>query len=150
MLSGGTARGPDVAADARYEPIAPTVVAHGVRAVLGVPVHIGGSAVGSLNVYRDKPYEWSDDDVAAMRSFVEVIESIIGGAVLAHRASTVVEQLEYALKNRVTIERAVGVVMGRDGLDAVSAFNVLRNRARSERRKVVEIANEVLTTAARS
>src|SRR3954453_7918142 len=44
----------DVMSDPRYEAIASTVAARGVRAVLGVPVHVGGSAVGSLNAYSDK------------------------------------------------------------------------------------------------
>jgi GAF domain-containing protein len=136
----------DVATDERYRPIAPIVVPRGVRAVLGLPLHIGGTAVGTLNVYRDEPHEWTDDDVAALTSITELIEAIIGGAVLARRSSAVVEQLERALKNRVTIERAVGVLMGRDRIDAVTAFNQLRARARAERRKVVDLATELLAT----
>ena len=49
------------------------------------------------------------------------------------------------LANRVTIERAIGVMMATYSLDAVEAFNVLRQRARSQRRRVAEIAAEVLS-----
>lgn len=139
----------DIATDERYEPIAPLVLPHGVRAVLGVPVHLDGTAIGSLNVYRDEPHQWSDDDIAALQSFCELIEAIIGGAVLAHRSSAVVHQLEYALQNRVTIERAVGVIMGRHGVDAVTAFNLLRDEARAARRKVADIADEILEATGR-
>jgi len=44
----------------------------------------------------------------------------------------------------VVIERAVGVRMGREGIDAVAAFNKLRGVARSSERKVADVAAELL------
>jgi AmiR/NasT family two-component response regulator len=44
----------------------------------------------------------------------------------------------------VTIERAIGLLMGRDGIDGVTAFNELRRTARSSRRRVSAVAEEVL------
>jgi len=134
----------DVMSDPRYEAIASTVAARGVRAVLGVPVHVGGSAVGSLNAYSDKPTSWDDTDVDALAKFASIIETIIATALLSERQSHVVEQLEFALQNRVTIERAVGVLMARQNVDAVAAFNVLRSDARRQRRKVAALAQDVL------
>jgi GAF domain-containing protein len=134
----------DMEHDERYTAIAPHVVPVGVRAVLGVPVHIGGASVGSLNAYSNEPNDWDDSTRDAMHAFVSVIETIIAAALLSERQSHVVEQLEYALQNRVTIERAVGVIMQRDQIDAVSAFNRLRYEARKQRRKVAELAQESL------
>ena len=48
---------------------------------------------------------------------------------------------------RVAIERAVGYLMGSQGLDAVTAFNVLRKRARDSQRRVAEVAAEMLAAA---
>jgi AmiR/NasT family two-component response regulator len=46
------------------------------------------------------------------------------------------------------IERAIGLMMGRSGdLDAVAAFNRLRNVARSQRRRVAEVATDLLRGA---
>ncbi len=56
--------------------------------------------------------------------------------------------MQYALDNRVIIERAVGFVMARAGVDAVAGFNVLRSAARRDRRKVADVAREVLDTGA--
>jgi GAF domain-containing protein len=134
----------DMEHDVRYKAIADQVVASGVRAVLGVPVHLGGSAIGSLDAYADTPTRWDATDVRALQAIVKVIENIITAALFSERQSSVVEQLEFALRNRVTIERAVGVVMARHGTDPVTAFNVLRSRARSERRKVAAVAQQVL------
>ena len=55
-----------------------------------------------------------------------------------------VEQLQYALENRVTIERAIGMLMARHDLDAVAAFHRLRGDARTTRRKVAVVAREIV------
>ena len=44
------------------------------------------------------------------------------------------------------IERAVGFLMATDGVDAVTAFDGLRRSAREQRRKVVDLAAEVVGT----
>jgi GAF domain-containing protein len=140
----------DIAQEPRYAAIAPTVTAHGVRAVLGVPVRIGGSAVGSLDAYSDEPHAWDESEVDALTAFATLIETIVSNALLSQRQNNVIEQLEFALQNRVTIERAVGVVMARDGTGPVEAFNTLRTSARSQRRKVTDVAAEVLYDVAAS
>jgi hypothetical protein len=59
-----------------------------------------------------------------------------------------VAQLEHALAARVSIERAIGVLAERDGLEPKVAFDGLRQRARSSGRPVHELAREVLDTLA--
>jgi GAF domain-containing protein len=135
---------PDLANDSRYAAMAPIVTAHGVRAVIGVPVHVGGSAIGSLNAYANEPHDWTEADVDALARFAQIIEMILASAILSRRHSSMIEQLEFALQNRVVIERAVGVIMGRDGVGPVDAFNELRTTARSQRRKVASVAQELL------
>lgn len=43
------------------------------------------------------------------------------------------------------IERAVGLLMGRDGLEQPEAFNRLRQAARSAGREVGDVARELLS-----
>ena len=116
-----------------------------VRAVLGIPVRLGGGPVGTLDAYVDHPRVWDNDDVEALGSYVQVIENLLAVSVAAHRSDQLAGQLQYALDYRVTIERAIGFVMARDGLDAASAFTQLRTKARSSRRKIGEIAQEEMT-----
>jgi len=134
----------DLAEDGRWPEVAQIVVPAGVRAVLGVPVHVAGGPVGSLNVYCDEPHEWDDSELEAIRAFDLLIEDLLGAAVLMRRSHDIVQQLQYALDHRVVIERAVGVLMGSTGKDAVSAFNELRMLARSRRVAVAEVAAEVV------
>ena len=134
----------DVTDDARWPRLSARLASSGVRAVLGVPTVLAGTPVGSLNVYRDEPYAWDDSDIAAVEAYNGVIESVIGGAVATRRSGRVVAQLQEALDRRVVIERAVGVLMARRGIDALAAFDVLRRAARDARRKVADVAADVL------
>ncbi|MFN5651311.1 MAG: ANTAR domain-containing protein, partial [Actinomycetes bacterium] len=53
-------------------------------------------------------------------------------------------QLQHALDSRVLVEQAKGYVAGRDGHDIGTAFRVLREKARSERRPLADVAKETL------
>lgn len=134
----------DLVHDERWPLLRSQVADLGVHAVLGVPLHVGLTAVGSLNVYRCKVWEWTPDDIAAIEAHAVVIEELLSVALLARRQHTIVDQLTTALGNRVTIDRAVGVVIADRGLDPVPAFNELRLLARSRRVKVVDLAAEVI------
>lgn len=134
----------DLAADERWPALVPEVPDAGVRAVLGLPIHTAGAPVGSLNVYRDQPSEWSSAEIDALRAYATVLEGVLHGALQVREHSELSEQLQQALDRRVVIDRAVGVVMGRDGIDAVSAFNKLREAARSSQRRVADVAADLL------
>ena len=134
----------DLESDDRWPGIAAPLLAAGVRSVLGVPTRLGGGPVGSLNVYSDAIREWDASERDAIKSFNAVIEAQISSALALRHHGRVVEQLQYALENRVTIERAIGMLMARHDLDTVAAFHRLRNAARTSRRKVADVAREIV------
>jgi GAF domain-containing protein len=134
----------DLAGDERWPALLPELPEAGIHALLGVPIHADGIAVGALNVYRDQPGKWSDNEIAGLQAYGTLIESLLRAALTARRRGELAEQLQHALDHRVAIERAVGVIMGRDNIDAVAAFNKLRAAARSSERKVAEVAAELL------
>jgi hypothetical protein len=107
-------------------------------------LHVEDTSVGSLNVYRFEPCEWTDGDVAAIRAHATIIDELLAAALLARRQHTIVDQLSTALANRVEIDRATGIVMGQLGVDAAMAFRELRLLARSRRIRVRELADEVI------
>jgi GAF domain-containing protein len=136
----------DIAGEDRWPQSRGSIAEHGVRAVLGVPVRLGGVVVGSLDVYRARPHAWDDSERDALVRYSAVVEATLGAALAGRTASELAGQLQYALDNRVLIERAVGFVMGRTDVDAVSGFNILRSAARRRRCKVADVADEVLRT----
>src|SRR5690348_6996460 len=108
---------------------------------------LAGSAVGTLNVYQDQPAGWEESDVRALRAYGDLIAEVVRAALSARDHSVLADQLRYALDYRVVIERAVGYLMGAQGLDAVTAFDVLRKRARDSQRRVADVAGELLAAA---
>ncbi len=54
------------------------------------------------------------------------------------------ERLERALRVEQKTRTAVGIIMVRKGLDRQAAFELLRGRARDQRRKITEVAEELI------
>jgi GAF domain-containing protein len=133
----------DLAVEPRWPELRAALRDQPVRAVLGLPTRLG-SPVGTLNVYCERPRAWDESEAAALESYNALLEARLSESLLTQRHDRIVTQLQFALDSRVTIERAIGLLMGRDGIDGVSAFNELRRVARSSRRRVNAVAEDVL------
>jgi GAF domain-containing protein len=136
----------DLGSDGRWPAISESLTRHEVIAVLGCPLRLKGVPVGTIDVYLDRPHTWDESERAALASYSDVIEATLSAAMTAQNAGEVVGQLQYALDYRVIIERAVGYLMAQRALDSVAAFNMLRRSARDQRRKIGEVAQELLDT----
>jgi hypothetical protein len=66
----------------------------------------------------------------------------------AERLAVTVAQLEHALASRVRVEQAIGVLAERHRLRPREAFDLLRGAARSRGRRVTEMAQDVVASAA--
>jgi GAF domain-containing protein len=137
---------PDLATDTRWPELAAAMAPHDVHAVLGVPVRLGGVIVGTLDVYKDHAADWDESELAALNRFGNIVGLLLSSALSEHEAAELATQLQYALDYRVVIERGVGYLMARDGVDAVVAFNRLRRAARSTQTKVGDVATHLLDT----
>ena len=146
-LSCKPVRTDDIQADKRWPQLGRALGPTGVRAVIGVPLRANGDAVGSLNAYALEPREWDTTETDALAAYGRVLETAVTSTLLAHensRQSQLVDQLQAALDQRVRIERAIGVLMEREQTDSAGAFSALRSAARSSRRRVVDLADELL------
>jgi GAF domain-containing protein len=141
---------PDVSVDERWPRLRPLLAESPVRAVLSVPVRLGGGPVGTLNVHLDRRHDWEPAVTEALTSYARVLENLLAASVAVHRSGELARQLQYALDYRMTIERAIGYLMASERLDPVTAFNRLRTKARSSRRKIGEVAAETVRGAAGS
>lgn len=136
----------DVATDPRWPELGPLIAGRGVGAVLGVPVRLSGGCVGSLDLYRSHAHTWDESEQQALVRYGEVIETMLAAALSAEQAGELANQLNYALEYRVVIERGIGYLMARDGIDQTTAFNRIRSSARSSRRKIGDVAAHLLST----
>jgi GAF domain-containing protein len=144
FLEDGPVLAEDLGADPRWPSAGPLAAGHGVRAVLGVPIDLREGPVGTLNVYAAHRRRWDDSEVAAIRAYTRVIASLLRTAVKAHVSGRAATQLQHALDHRSLIEQAKGILMERRGLDQQAAFEVLRSRARSTRRRLDDVARETV------
>lgn len=106
------------------------------------------SAFGDETVVRDAAeagalgYLVKPVDIPQLVPFIEA--AIARGREIDLLRSTA-EQLEQALKVEQKTRTAVGIIMERKGLDRQEAFDLLRAKARSQRRKIAEVADELIT-----
>jgi GAF domain-containing protein len=136
----------DVTAEDRWPDLALAIRPHGVRAVLGLPVRLGGVTVGTLDVFYGQPHVWQDEECQALARYRDLVESTLATAVAAHTAGELAAQLQYALDYRVVIERGVGYLMARDQVDSLTAFNKLRRAARDSQSKIGDVAQRLVST----
>jgi GAF domain-containing protein len=136
----------DLAVDGRWPRVAERVGPLGVHGMLGLPVHLGGIAVGSLDVYVNAPHNWDLAEERALTRYSDVVAALTEAALAAQQAGELADQLNYALDHRVPIERGIGYLMARDRLDHAAAFNRLRRASRNTRRRIGEVAEELLRT----
>jgi len=139
----GCVKTEDLASEARWPALRDQLRDQPVRALVGLPTRLG-APVGTLNLYCETPRVWDDSEIAALGAYNDLLEARLSGAIVAQKHGKIVDQLQFALDGRVSIERAIGLLMGREGIDGTAAFNQLRQAARSSRRRVREIAEEML------
>ena len=130
--------------DRRYPALAGRLADQPVDAVLSVPLRLTRTVIGTLNIHTARPRRWSRAEGAALGRYAEIAEAVLAAAVSADRAGELAAQLNYALDYRAPIERGVGYLMARDGLDQTVAFKRLRSAARSSRRRIGDVADDLL------
>ncbi|MFI1988245.1 GAF domain-containing protein [Actinoplanes sp. NPDC020271] len=137
---------PDIAATMAWPGFYRQATALGLRASVSVPLFAGGGVpVGVLNLYGREP-----SALSALLAGVHAVfaaEQIPGSALDAcDDAGTrqLLVGLGLALQARVTIQRALGVLMAWDGSDAAEARRMLQERATARSAVLSVAATEVL------
>ena len=144
LVGGGPVRTADLPGNGRWPALAELPSLAGVKSLLCVPVEGPGGPAGTLTAVRRPGRPWPAQEVESLHVYAGVIASLVRVAAEAERDAQVIGQLEYALHHRVVIEQAKGILMERDGLDPAGAFDRLRKAARARRRRVSEVAAEVV------
>ncbi|MGH3290804.1 MAG: ANTAR domain-containing protein [Trebonia sp.] len=139
----------DLAHEERWPLFSEAAVRREVRAVLASPLPYNQDAVGVVAVLSERSRPWSPANELALLAFTDLAALLIASIVQGERQSELAGQLQGALNSRQVIEQAKGILMGTQGISARSAYEQLRLRARSERRKLAVVCDEVVQEAAR-
>jgi GAF domain-containing protein len=134
----------DLSGDGRWPALAGLPSMRGVNGLLCVPVEGPAGAAGTLTAVRRPDRPWQATEIDALVTYAGVVAALLRAATDAERTAQLIAQLEHALHHRVLIEQAKGILMERERLDAPGAFDRLRKAARARRRRVSEVAAEVV------
>jgi GAF domain-containing protein len=134
----------DLRADPRFQRFGPLAVAAEMLAVYSFPMLHGDMAIGAINLYRSTPGPLTDEQAGIGQMFAEIATAFIVHARADDQQVMLNRQLQWALDSRVIIEQGKGFLMARLGIDASTAFEVLRRHARNHSLPLRDVAHEVL------
>ena len=137
---------PDLRLGQRWLWLGPVAASHSVRAALAAPVPADGQTLGALTVIMATPRLWSQAEAQAISGHASILGQLLLTTADAAQQRRLAGQLQTALDRRILIEQAKGVLMERKGLPPSQAFQVLRHTARSSRRKLIDVAAEIIAT----
>jgi signal transduction protein with GAF and PtsI domain len=137
----------DLAAEGRWPLFGPAALDRGLRAVLASPIPYNRQAVGVVAVVSATARPWTPEGELALVAFTDLAALLIATVLHDEQQSELATQLQGALDARVAIEQAKGVLIARDGLSPREAFNRLRADARAQRRRLTEVASDVVLGA---
>lgn len=131
-------------AGSQWPSFSPAATAAGFGNIAALPMRLRGEVIGALNLFgAASTPPISDTYLRIAQSLADAATIAILQERVARSRKVVNEQLQVALNSRVTIEQAKGVLSARLDISTHEAFELLRSRARSTRRRLTEIAEEV-------
>lgn len=120
-------------------------VSHSLSVGLPVPQRI----VGALNLYGAGEMAFDEQAAQLAETFAGHGAVAIANAQLYNSTANLVAQMQLAMESRGTIERAKGIIMGRNRCSADEAFTILTTMSQRRNQKLRDIAQEIVdrTTA---
>jgi GAF domain-containing protein len=132
-------------AQERWPRFASAAMEQGFTAVLALPLRLRGDTIGALNIFGDSNGSaLSEDNVPIAQALADTATITILQDRLARDRNLLTEQLQFALDSRVVLEQAKGALANEFDVDTAAAFEMLRERARSSRRRLADVAAEVM------
>ncbi|MEU4771697.1 GAF and ANTAR domain-containing protein [Micromonospora sp. NPDC023644] len=116
----------------------------GFAAVHALPMRLRSEVIGALNLFDTHPGALDDGRLRLGQALADVATIGLLQHRAIHRRDILAEQLQTALRSRVLIEQAKGILAERLGLDVGEAFSLLRDSARSRNRPLSDLARAIV------
>ncbi len=140
MSTGSTMHVPDVFSEGRWPEYIEAVTARSVRSLLSVPLRLEGESSGALNIYSTQAHGFTGEDITRAERFGEQSAKTLRLELRLARLQDARDNLEAAMKNRTTIDVAVGVIMSQNGCSQDTAHKILRNASNARNVKLRDVA----------
>ena len=130
--------------NSRWPRFSDEAIAAGFRSVHALPMRLRGTVIGALNLFRVEPGEMQEADGDAAQALADVATIAILQHRATHEAQVVNQQLQHALNSRIVLEQAKEMVAEREHLNMEEAFTALRNHARNNNLRLVDVAEAII------
>ncbi len=128
----------------RWPKFAPALRNAGFGSVHAFPMRLRETVIGALNLFGHPETRFTADETRVVQALADVATIAILQERSLTRAEEITEQLQSALNSRLIIEQAKGALAQLEGTSPSEAFQLLRTQARSSRRRLTDVAAEVL------
>lgn len=150
LRSGETVSVADMSAETRWRPYPERAVAAGIRSTLSLPLQVGSTARGALNLYATTARAFSEADVAAARAWADQATGALSVALRMSDHDAEVDHLQRALVSREVIGQAVGMLMERARCSADTALMALKRQSQESNEKLRDLAQRLVAAHERS
>lgn len=130
--------------ESRWPRFAEAARESGYASVHAIPLRLRGTALGSLNLFRETPGRLNESDAVAAQALSDVATISILQERALRETDLARDQLQRALDSRVVIEQAKGVVSYTHDLDMDESFRRIRDYARSNQLRLSDVARAVV------
>lgn len=138
---------PDLAAVRdRWPLFTPLALSVGLASVYAFPMRLRERTIGGLNVFQAERQELAAAEIRVLQALADMATIALIQEQAVTRAEVLTEQLQVALNSRIVIEQAKGAVARSFGITVDEAFGLLRGHARSERRRLTDVAHDVVAS----
>jgi GAF domain-containing protein len=143
-LSGGTVTIEDTADDPTYPDFGRLAARQGITHTMSIGLPVPRQTIGALNVYGigDAFFDAATQELAT--AFASYAAVAVANAGVYASTATLASNLQRALESRAVIDQAKGILMGRLGIPADAAFDVLARQSQATNRKLREIASDLV------
>lgn len=117
-----------------------SALAQGFASAEAIPLRLRDSSIGTLNLFGSEEGSPPIDDLVAARAFADVATIGILHERTLRRSEMLADQLQVALRSRVVIEQAKGVVSFTRGVPIEDAFDIIRSYARRHQMQLSTVA----------
>lgn len=128
----------------RWPLVTAKLIDMGMRSAHAFPLRLRGDRIGALNMYRTHPGPFPEEDIRLAQAFADVAAVGILRERKVAQAEKRAEQLQHALDSRIVVEQAKGILAERHGLGTQEAFETIRTHARTHRRKLRDVCEQIV------
>lgn len=142
-----TVRSGELDTDPQWPRFGPQIGHLGVHSALSIPLLTRSGVLGAMNVYAHQRDAFDDHGARIGELFAGPAAIAVQNAHVLAKAKRLATQLQLALTNQATIDRAVGILMSRTGCEPEQAMDQLSQTSETRGKTLYAVALNIVDDA---